>query len=110
MTKVLQIIARSRSSLSPFFSDALCLFACSCFGFSQVAPRSPDVLLHFRPRMETPGEQFVGREVCAGCHAQKSRSHTAMEHALLKPEASAVLKSHARMTFSFEKYSYEISY
>jgi Cytochrome c554 and c-prime len=86
------------------------VLACSCFGFSQAAPHSFDLFLHFRPRVEMPGEQFVGREVCARCHAQKSRSHTAMEHALLKPEASTVLKSHPRMQFSFEKYSYEISY
>ena len=106
---MLQIIARLRSSFLFLVSDALSLFACSCLGLSQAAVR-PDPFLHFRPRIEMPGQEFTGRDVCSGCHAQKARSHNAMEHALLKPEASAVLSSHPRMTFAFGKYSYEISY
>jgi hypothetical protein len=58
-----------------------------------------------------PGEKFVGREVCATCHAQKNRSqsHTAMAHALDTAAGNNVLRSHPRLTFRAGPYSYEIS-
>src|SRR2546425_920346 len=54
--------------------------------------------------------KFIGREACAGCHAQKSRSqsHTAMAQALKTAAESEVLRSHARMTFRSGQYSFEI--
>jgi hypothetical protein len=64
----------------------------------------------FRPRKEIAGMNFVGGQVCAGCHAQKSRSHsrTAMAHALQQVRESSVLQSHPRITFQAGRYSYEI--
>ena len=58
-----------------------------------------------------PGEKFVGREVCATCHAQKNRSQsrTAMAHALGTAAGNNVLRSHPRLTFRAGPYSYEIS-
>jgi len=65
---------------------------------------------NFRPRQEIPGESFAGREGCASCHAEKSRtqSHTAMRHALSIASESDVLRTHPRMTFRAGTYSYEI--
>jgi hypothetical protein len=65
---------------------------------------------NFRPRQEIPGEGFAGREGCASCHAEKSRtqSHTAMRHALSVASESDVLRTHPRMTFRAGTYSYEI--
>ena len=64
----------------------------------------------FRPRKELPGEQFAGRAVCAGCHAEKthSQTHTSMARALFLPSQSAVLKAHTRLTYKAGIYSYEI--
>ena len=64
----------------------------------------------FRPRKELPGEQFVGRAVCAGCHAEKthSQAHTSMARALFLPSQSTVLKSHPRLPYKSGIYSYEI--
>ena len=64
----------------------------------------------FRPRKELPGEQYAGRAVCAGCHAEKthSQTHTSMARALFMPSQSAVLKSHPRLTYKTGIYSYEI--
>ena len=64
----------------------------------------------FRPRKEFPGEQFAGRAVCAGCHAEKthSQTHTSMARALFLPPQSAVLKAHPRLAFKAGIYSYEI--
>jgi hypothetical protein len=64
----------------------------------------------FRPRKELPGEQFVGRAVCAGCHSEKthSQTHTSMARALFLPSQSVVLKSHPRLTYKSGVYSYEI--
>lgn len=66
---------------------------------------------HFRPRREIPGERFVGREVCAGCHGQKVRtqSRTAMAHALGNAGDSAVLQGHPSLTFQSGSYSFEIT-
>lgn len=66
---------------------------------------------HFRPRSELPGQEFAGREICAGCHFQRNRSqsHTAMAHALSMPEESNVLRSHPQMTFRAGSYTFEIS-
>ena len=64
----------------------------------------------FRPRKELPGEQFAGRAVCAGCHAEKTRSQmqTSMSRALFLPSQSVVLKAHPRLTYTAGIYSYEI--
>ena len=59
--------------------------------------------------MEMTGEQFVGPQACGTCHVRMGLSHTAMEHALLMPADSRVLKSHSSMRFSSGTYSYEIS-
>jgi hypothetical protein len=91
--------------------SALHVFLCSCLGFPQAPPHNPNAFAEFRPRREIPGEKFVGREVCATCHAQKNRSqsHTAMAHALGTAADNKVLRSHPRMTFRTGPYSYEIS-
>ena len=53
---------------------------------------------------------YVGNQVCASCHVQKSRTHsrTSMAHALQPATESSVLQSHPRMTFQAGRYSYEI--
>ena len=53
---------------------------------------------------------YVGSQVCATCHIQKSRTHsgTSMAHALQAATQSSVFQSHPRMTFQAGVYSYEI--
>ena len=77
---------------------------------AQSQPDSTTDFSRFRPRREIAGERFVGREVCAGCHAQKNRtqSRTEMAHALHDAAESAVLHSHPRMNFQSGAYTYEI--
>jgi hypothetical protein len=96
--------------LLPFWLDALCLLLFSSFAFAQAGPEKTTDFSNFRPRLEMPGERFVGREACVSCHAQKSNSqfHTAMGHALSIASESDVLRSHPRMTFRVGAYSYEI--
>lgn len=90
---------------------ALYVVLYSCLGVSQLPPQNATAFAEFRPRREIPGKEFVGREVCATCHAQKNRSqsHTAMAHALGTAADNNVLRSHPRMTFRAGPYSYEIS-
>jgi len=82
----------------------------SCFTFAQAHPQKATDFSDFRPRREMPGESFAGRDGCASCHAEKSRtqSHTAMRHALSIASESDVLRTHRRMTFRAGAYSYEI--
>jgi hypothetical protein len=96
--------------LLSFWLDALCLLLFSSLAFAQARPEKATDFSNFRPRLEMPGEGFVGREACASCHAQKSNSqfHTAMGHALSMASESDVLRSHPRMTFRVGAYSYEI--
>ncbi len=70
-----------------------------------------DSFADFRPRQEMPKEGFVGREVCAGCHAQKNRLQlqTAMAHALNNPQNSQILHSHPKMKFRAGAYNFEIT-
>jgi cytochrome c554/c'-like protein len=79
-------------------------------GQSQLGSK-PDNFTDFRPRQEMPKEAFVGRELCATCHAQKSRLQlqTAMAHALSNPQDSQVLQSHRKMTFRVGPYLFEIT-
>ena len=96
--------------LVSFWCGALCLLLFSCFAFAQSRPEKATDFSHFRPRREMAGESFVGREACASCHAEKSRSqsHTKMAHALSIAAESDVLRTHPRMTFRAGVYSYEI--
>lgn len=82
----------------------------SGFALAQ-SPGNATSFAQFRPRHELPGQRFVGREVCAGCHGQKSRSqsHTSMAHALHIAAESNVLESHPRLNFQFGVYSYQIA-
>ena len=88
----------------------LVLALLSSSAIAQSQPDNTTDFSHFRPRQEIPGEQFVGREVCAGCHGQKNstQSRTAMAHALYSIAESAVLRSHPEMTFRSGSYAYEI--
>ena len=82
----------------------------SGFALAQ-SPENATAFAQFRPRHELPGQRLVGREVCAGCHGQKSRSqsHTSMAHALHIAAESNVLRSHPRLNFQFGVYSYQIA-
>jgi len=93
-----------------FWCGALGLLLFSCFAFAQSQPEKATDFSHFRPRREMAGESFVGREACASCHAEKSRSqsHTEMGHALSIAAESDVLRTRPRMTFRAGVYSYEI--
>lgn len=64
----------------------------------------------FRPRRGIAGVEFVGREVCAQCHTQQAHTQveTAMARAMQVATASAVLRSHPRLTFQAGAYFYEI--
>lgn len=66
----------------------------------------------FLPRSEVQGIRYVGREVCAKCHAQKNRtqSGTAMAHAMQSVSESPVLRSHASLTFKYGPFEYQISH
>jgi hypothetical protein len=77
-------------------------------GFSQTP--SHNNFAKFRPRQEIPGVAFLGSRVCAGCHAEKSRTQlqTSMAHALSVSADNTILQSHPRMTFRAGNYSYEI--
>jgi len=85
------------------------LLSCS-LAQAQSKPDKATNFSNFRPRQEIPGETFIGREACAGCHSQKSRSQsrTAMAQALKTAAESEVLRSHPRMTFRSGQYSFEI--
>ena len=82
----------------------------ACLTRAQSKAQTSSDFARFRPRKELPGEQFAGRAVCAGCHAEKthSQAHTSMARALFLPSQSAVLKSHPRLTYKVGIYSYEI--
>src|SRR5467141_78028 len=105
------VLPRRVARLLPFWQGALCLLLFSCPTFAQAHPEKTTDFSNFRPRREMPGESFVGREACAGCHAEKSRtqSNTAMRHALSIASESAVLRNRPRMTFRAGAYSYEIA-
>ena len=77
------------------------------------AQRDADVVSQFsrfRPRTEVQGTRYVGREVCAKCHARRNRtqSGTAMAHAMQSVSESPVLRSHASLAFKYGRYEYEI--
>jgi hypothetical protein len=56
------------------------------------------------------GTEFVGDQVCAGCHTSKvaSQLQTSMAMAMEPVADSKVLSTHTRMTFQSGPYSYEI--
>lgn len=87
----------------------LCLTSTLALGQSHPGGTS-DRFLTFRPRHEISGESFAGIEVCARCHAQKSKtqSATAMAHAMSTPQNSEILQSHPKMTFHAGAYTFEI--
>jgi len=93
-----------------YWHGVLSLLLVSCLASGQAHPEKATDFSNFRPRQEMPGESFVGREACASCHAEKSRSqpHTAMGHALRIASESDVLQAHRRLTFRAGAYSYEI--
>ena len=93
-----------------FWSLAVGVSLSLSLAFAQSQPQNATTFTQFRPRREVPGESFVGREVCADCHAQKSRSqsHTSMANSLHGAAESSVLRSRPRMTFRSGLYSYEI--
>src|SRR5260370_2981202 len=91
------------------FLGALALF----YAQRADAQRDPDLaslFSQFRPRTEVQGTRYVGREVCATCHAQKNstQSGTAMAHAMQCVSESPVLRSHASLAFKYGRYGYEI--
>jgi hypothetical protein len=94
----------------PFWLGVVSLLLFSCFAAAQTRQEKLADFSNFRPRREIPGASFAGREGCAGCHAEKSRtqSHTAMRHALSMGSESDVLRTHPKMTFRAGTYSYEI--
>ena len=104
------MLPRRVARLVFLWRGAQCLLLFSCFALAQSQPEEATDFPHFRPRREMPGERFVGREACASCHAEKSRSqpHTAMGHALSGAVESDVLRAHPRMTFRAGEYFYEI--
>src|SRR5438552_13624648 len=84
----------------------------SLFTFSHTQPDTKtDPFADFRPRHEVPSVEFVGRQVCAGCHMQRNRSQlqTAMAHALNMPGDSTVLQAHPKLTFRDGIYTYTIT-
>ncbi len=88
------------------------VFLVSLFTFSQTQPDTKtDPFADFRPRHEVPSVEFVGRQVCAGCHMQRNRSQlqTAMAHALNMPGDSTVLQAHPKLTFRAGIYTYTIT-
>jgi len=88
------------------------VFLVSLFTFSQTqADTKTDPFADFRPRHEVPSVEFVGRQVCAGCHMQRNRSQlqTAMAHALNMPGDSTVLQAHPKLTFRAGIYTYTIT-
>jgi len=93
-----------------FLYPAVGVLLSSSVAFAQSQLENATTFTQFRPRREIPGERFVGREVCAGCHGQRNRtqSHTSMAQALHSATGSSVLRSHSRMTFRSGLYSYEI--
>ena len=93
------------------FSYALVVGA-AAIALAQTPPEgTSNSISDFRPRREIPSEAFVGSEVCAGCHIERSRSqkHTAMANALKTADASPVLASHPPMDFRAGPYTYEIT-
>ena len=89
----------------------LVLLFASAISFAQTQSGNAPSLENFRPRRELPIQELVGRQVCSGCHMQKSRSQlqTAMAHALTLPESSQILQSHPAMTFHAGPYTYQIT-
>src|SRR6266487_2234477 len=88
------------------------VFLVSLFTFSHTQPDTKtDPFADFRPRHEVPSLEFVGRQVCAGCHMQRNRSQlqTAMAHALNMPGDSTVLQAHPKLTFRAGIYTYTIT-
>src|SRR6266496_234110 len=88
------------------------VFLVSLFTFSHTQPDTKtDPFADFRPRHEVPSVEFVGRQVCAGCHMQRNRSQlqTAMAHALNMPGDSTVLQAHPKLTFRAGIYTYTIT-
>src|SRR5258708_36108153 len=100
---------RTSRGLVFLFLGALALF----YAQRADAQNDPDLaslFSQFRPRTEVQGTRYVGRQVCATCHAQKNRtqSGTAMAHAMQSVSESPVLRSHASLAFTYGRYEYEI--
>ena len=83
------------------------------FAQNASAQRDADIaslFSQFRPRTEVQGIRYIGREVCAKCHARRNstQSGTAMAHAMQSVSESPVLRSHASLAFKYGRYEYEI--
>jgi Cytochrome c554 and c-prime len=92
------------------FSAALCLLPVAGYVFAQSSSQGIGDFSQFRPRQEIAGVEFVGPEVCAKCHTQvaETQARSVMAHGLRNAADSAILRSHARLTFQAGPYSYEI--
>lgn len=85
------------------------VFGAASWASSEVFPQtSPSQ--RWRPRRLPIGAELVGDRVCAGCHGDKTASHskTGMAMAMETIAESKVLTANPAMTFRIGHYSYEI--
>jgi len=86
------------------------------FGSSQLLAGGQDSVrkeldrLDWQPTWAVPGTQYVGREICAECHAETAAAQktSAMGAALALPAESSVLQQHPRLTFGQGPYRYTV--
>src|SRR5438552_13845815 len=77
---------------------------------SSIVLQETSVGQRWRPRRLPVGAELVGDRVCAGCHGDKTASHskTGMAMAMETIAESKVLTANPAMTFRIGNYNYEI--
>src|SRR5439155_4437826 len=102
---------RARRRLTVELS-VLCLALGSCVSLDGAENEVEKQLdrVDWEPTQAAPGARYVGKEICAQCHAREATAHqsSAMARALARPAESLVLQTRPRLTYSDGAYRYTI--